>query len=146
MSSEFFIEEGTVISSSDGYAQISLTKNDQCSECSARIICKAKDDENRILKVNDPYGTQPGDVVKIEIQGSAVMKISFILYGLPLLLLLTPVLFVNVLFKNIANPELLSFACGIFLVGIYYLVLFMFRNRSKKPQLPQIISFRRKKD
>ena len=143
MNSEELIEEGIVISSSAGLAKITLTKSDHCEECSAKIICKPKSGDQKLLTVNDPYGTKPGDVVKISVLGSEILKISFLLYGFPLFLLLIPIFVISNSYPNLKNVELISFSIGVLLVAVYYLIVFLIKKNSAKSKLPKIISYSR---
>ena len=143
MYDEVLIEEGIVISTEKGFAEISLIKNQNCSDCSAKIICKPGGGESQIIKVSDPYGTNIGDIVKISIKGTAILKSTFLLYGLPLLLLLASIFIMNIFFEGIHLIELFSFITGIIITSFYYLIFFYLKPSRKKLIVPEIISFTR---
>src|SRR4030066_2580835 len=100
MKGEVLVEEGVVLSVENGIAEISLTKSDNCEECSARLICKPNKDSSKILKAADPFGVIPGDTVRIEIQGKTLFNASILLYGVPLVLLVIGILLGLSIFSN----------------------------------------------
>ena len=141
---EELFEEGIVIKSSSGTAEVALKENDSCEECSAKIFCSPQKNKLRKLVVSDPLGTLPGDEVKISVLGKEVLKASLLLYGLPLVLILTGIFIGMSLFKSYKYAELYSFVSGFSLSGLYFYILFL--KTSKKRQnktLSKIISFRR---
>ncbi len=140
MNSELLVEEGIVISTEKGFAEISITKSSMCEECSARIFCKTDKDDFKTIKVIDPLGVSVGDNVKIAITGSSLLKSSFKLYGMPLILLTAAIIISNLLLSGVDNLELYSFAIGISLVAIYYFLGFFSIISFQKTILPKIIS------
>lgn len=144
MNDEILVEEGVVISSQNGFAEISLIKSEYCEDCSAKIICKPVGEKNQTIKVTDPYGALPGDVVKISIKGAALVKTSLLLYAVPLAILIFGI-FLSKYFYSASNlSDLYSFLTGIALIIIYYLVIFFFKISQQTPILPEIISLYRK--
>ena len=144
MYNEVLIEEGIVVSTEKGFAEVSLLKNDNCNDCSAKIICKPQSGSKQIIKASDPYGTIPGDTVKISIKGSAILKSSFMLYGIPLLLLIATILVMSKLLDNVHFTELYSFIAGIIIISFYYLLFINLRAFRKKQIVPEIISLSRR--
>lgn len=143
MNNEVLVEEGIVLSVDNGIAEISVIQNENCGECSAKIICKPNKDDRNILRVEDPLGVKPGDTVKIEIQGSSLLKVSFQLYGIPLILLLVGILFGTSIFSGYKFSELYSVLFGLGLIVIYFLFTFS-RSRSQRNQiLPKIVFVKR---
>ncbi|HET54467.1 MAG TPA: hypothetical protein ENN33_04550, partial [Ignavibacteria bacterium] len=87
MQNESIIEKGIVLSAADGHAEIALIQTGSCEECSAKIFCKPSEKKDtKIIEAEDPYGVQPGDEVQIEIAGTDILKASFMLYGMPLII------------------------------------------------------------
>lgn len=144
MNDEAIIEEGIVSSASNGIAEISLIENSSCEECSARIICKPKNYDRKIIEVVDPFGVSPGDTVKIYIKGSTLLRISFILYGIPLILLILGIAIVTIVLNNHPSVDFFSFLTGVGLAGFYYLFLFLNKPAKILVITPRIISFSRK--
>lgn len=145
MLNESIKEKGIVITTKKGFAEIALIEAGSCEECTAKIFCKPSDvSDTKILEVSDPFGVQPGDEVEIRISGSAVMKASMILYGIPLIMILTGILLGMSIFKNTSLPEVFSFLFGLGLTALYVSLLFLFKRvRTAKPNLPRITFVKR---
>jgi sigma-E factor negative regulatory protein RseC len=140
MNTEMLVEEGIVVSSKNGFAEISITKSGHCEECSAKIICKPSSKDSQLVKVVDPFGTNPGDKVKIAVKGTVLLLSSFKIYGIPLILLLVSIFLSNVLLDDSKYKDLYSFLIGIIVTVGYYIVIFLSKNSSQKLILPTIIS------
>ncbi len=140
-----FLEEGIVIESDNGVAEIALISSDNCEECSAKLFCKPKSDSTKILRAADPFKTKPGDEVRISVAGSTVLKVSFLMYGIPLILFILGIMLGMEYNAGSANAELTSFFTGCLFMGVYFLFLYLF-NLSKKahPILPKITLVKRK--
>ena len=144
MNGEEIVEQGIVISSENGSAVISLSGQDKCEACSAKIICKPSDGEKRTVRAFDPFNTIPGDFVRISIKGSILLKLSILLYGLPLIIFLVGIMLFVILFNESSSKELLSFLTGILLLFFYYLILYFYKKKFKSSSQPKIISVNRK--
>ena len=138
MYTEELVEEGIVTEVKNGIATVSVINSDSCEECSAKIFCHT---ENNIRNVTakDPYGVKAGDKVQISIKGRNVVAASFLLYGLPLVLLIVGIFVGMNHFKD--NSELISACIGLSLVGFYFLSLYLlsYYKRNKNKFLPRII-------
>jgi len=94
---ETLLEEGEVLAvhsaSHDAPARVSvrLIAGDHCEGCAAKSMCKSEQGDRRIMEAIDPLGVAVGDRVQVSVPGEAVLKASFLVYGLPLLLLLAGV-------------------------------------------------------
>ncbi len=143
MNDEVIVEEGIVVSIENGFADVSVSQNEKCDECSAKIICKPNKDHLNILHVEDPLGTRVGDSVRIEIKGNSLLKASFNLYGIPLILLLVGILLGNSIFPGDKFSELYSFLFGIALTAIYYLFTFLHNKDQRNQILPKIVFVKR---
>ena len=56
-------EEGIVVSTSDGYAEIQLVENDNCEDCSAKLFCKPQEDNSKNLTIKNNDSLIIGDKV-----------------------------------------------------------------------------------
>ncbi len=63
----------------------------ECEGCGASGLCHAAADDRREIEADDLLGCAAGDRVRIEVPGGQVLRMSFLIYGLPLLLLLAGV-------------------------------------------------------
>ncbi len=145
MQSETIVEKGIVLKTDKGYAEIALIEEGSCEECSAKIFCKpAEKKDSKILEVEDPFGVQPGDEVQIQIAGEAILKASFLLYGMPLILIILGIISGISFFAETALPELFSFLFGIGLTALYFSGIFLLRKlKHTKPKLPRITFVKR---
>lgn len=139
---EELIENGIVVKSKNGTAEISVLKNEYCEECTASVFCKTSDGMKNLLIAKDPFGVEPGDFVKIAISGFEVVKASLMLYGIPLFLILIGIIIGLELFKFSLKREFLSFLFGLSLTGIYYLGLYISFKKGFSVS-PKIISVRK---
>lgn len=138
--SELLIEEGIVIASEKGFADIEILDSANCEKCSAKIICKPGDSDRKRIKVIDPYDVMLGDFVKISIEGFQLVKVSFLLYGVPLILLIASLLiFLNYFLMD----ELTAFLFSIGFTAIYFFVVYKFRGSISEEKLPKIISVKK---
>lgn len=148
---ETLLEEGLVLSAhpgerGPGTAQVRLLAGDHCEACPAQGVCRPGDNEARTLEVSDPLGARPGDRVRIRVLGSAVLRASFLLYGLPLLLLLAGVAIGAKLWPTgTARGDLLSFGLGAALAAaaaplVAWLARRMDRERALDPEIVEILT------
>lgn len=139
MYKEELTEEGIVRQSKDGIAEIIISDSNHCEECSAKIYCKPGNSNERSLIVKDPFGVHPGDRVGVSIKGSKILFASFMLYGIPLILLIGGLFLGMQIFTN--NKELFSTLLSIGLISIYSWVAYIFLTRNKKKSIsyPEII-------
>jgi len=139
MYNEELTEEGIVKESKNGIATIVISDSDNCGECTAKLYCKAGNSNERSLTVKDPFGVHPGDKVRVSIKGSKMLRVSFLIYGIPLILILAG-LFVGMKFFQI-NKELFSTLLAVGLVSIYILII-LFMDKKRKHHLqsyPEIV-------
>ncbi len=138
---EEIVEKGIVLKSSKGHAEVALTSGDNCGECSAKLFCKPGDDDKKILEVLDPLHSAPGDEVIISVEGKSIFKVSFLLYGVPLIILILAIIVGVEIFKNSYSPELFSFLFSLVITGVYYtLFLFISKKRNNDALIPKITS------
>lgn len=123
MYTEEIIEEGIVISASNGYAEVLLNKNRNCSECAASVLCKPKDNNYSTIKVIDPFNTKPGDYIKISVSGKSILKTSILIYGISLILFLVGMFAAYFLLKDFRYAEIISFFSGLLTAYIYLIIL-----------------------
>jgi positive regulator of sigma E activity len=94
---ETLLEEGIVLAVTPALgdrpaqARVRLLAGDHCEGCPAGAFCRPAGDDRRLMDVLDPVGVSVGDHVQVAVPGGAVLKASFLIYGLPLLLLLVGV-------------------------------------------------------
>ena len=121
MYNEQIIEKGIVEKVENGFAEIRLRETGECEECSAKIICKTKDDSTRKINAIDPFGVKPGDEISVSIPGKGLGISALVIYGMPLVLLLLGILIGMSIFES--NRELQSSLMGIGLAALYFLLV-----------------------
>ncbi len=139
MYNEELTEEGIVKESKDGIATVVISKSDNCEECTAKLYCKPGNTKQRILTVNDPLGVNVGDSVKVSIKGSQILRVSFLIYGIPLILILAGLFLGMQVFQ--INKELFSTLLALGLV-LAYTSIILFVDKKKKHNVrsyPQIV-------
>lgn len=139
MYKELLYEEGIVKQSKDGIAEIIISDSNHCEECSAKIYCKPGNSNERSLLVRDPFKTNSGDKVRVSINGNKILFASFMLYGIPLILLIGGLFLGMQIFSS--NTELFSTLLAIGLISFYLMFAFIFskRGKSKSSSYPEIV-------
>ena len=139
MYNEELIEEGVVKESENGIATVLIFKSDYCEECSAKLYCKPGNSDDRSLTVRDPFGVVPGDKVRISIQGSKILTISFLLYGIPLLLLMVGLVVGLNIFNSSRELFATVFSLGLISVYVFIFLLFSRIRKNKTSSYPEIV-------
>jgi len=80
-------EVGQVIDVKQNIAIISMTRNEACQQCGA--CSHGHRSEEMILEAKNLCNAKVGDKVVIDLSSSDFLKATFIMYGLPLILLFT---------------------------------------------------------
>ncbi|MBK7631704.1 MAG: SoxR reducing system RseC family protein [Ignavibacteriales bacterium] len=139
MYTEELYEEGIVKESKDGIATIVISNSDQCEECTAKLYCKPGSSNERSLVVKDPFGVKVGDKVKVMIKGSKLISASFIIYGIPLVLLLLGLIIGMNVFHE--NKEIYSTFFSFVLATSYLFIFWMIGKKEKwsSNNYPEII-------
>jgi sigma-E factor negative regulatory protein RseC len=128
MYKEELTEEGIVKASKDGIAEIIISDSNHCEECSAKIYCKPGNEKFRTLLAKDPFNSESGDKVVVSIKGSRIMLVSFLIYGLPLLLMIFGLILGYRIFEH--NKEILSTILAFGLIVIYALIFLLVDKKS----------------
>lgn len=139
MYNEKLIEEGIVKESKNGIATIVISDSENCKECTAKLYCKPGNSNERSLTVKDTFGVNTGDRVRVSINGSQILRVSFLIYGIPLILILAGLFVGMQLFQN--NKEFFSTLLAVGLVSIY-IVIFRFIDKKRNSHLqsyPEIL-------
>jgi sigma-E factor negative regulatory protein RseC len=132
------IEEfGYVVSlKSEEVAVVTCVKTSACKGCASEKMCSlGRDDGKRLVEVHNKLHAQPGDKVKIATTNRAFYKSSFLVYIVPLLLLLIGAVLGQWLGTHILtgiDPNLTAFA-----LGVIFLAASFFGIRSLNDKLPK---------
>ncbi len=142
--SEELIEEGIVLRKDDKIAEVALMAGDGCEECSAKLFCSSKPDNSKVLRAVDPFGVQPGDKVTVSLQGSSLLGLSVMLYGVPLFLLVATIITIYYSFIDVNLIEAKAFFGGLVITGIYFLFVYFGIKKIKSEKFLPKITFVRK--
>ncbi|HOI30341.1 MAG TPA: SoxR reducing system RseC family protein [Melioribacteraceae bacterium] len=142
MVEEVIVENAVVLSVHDRIAEVSVIPDKKCEECSAKIICKPDNGRN-IVRVDNLAGAVAGDNVKIEIKGNTVLFASFLLYGIPLLILIAGIFSGLSIFSGNDSAEIYSVLFGIGLMIIYFFLSYSLNKRHRQEILPKIVFIER---
>lgn len=141
MRGEDIFEEGTVVEAGSGRATVAVAMSDACEECSAKVFCAAGEAKQNTVIARDPFGVHEGDHVRIVVHGGDMFRAAFLLYGIPLLLVLGGVLTGTYVFDpGFMATELWSFILGIGLASLYYAAVFLSGDRIRGDRMmPDIV-------
>ena len=118
---------GRVVSVNPKETTVEIVSHAACSECHAASVCGMSEYTEKAIQVpTRPYaGYGVGDEVQVVLKASMGMKAVWIAYFLPLLILLAVALGLIAL----GVPEVWAGLSGIAAVGVYYLVVWLLRDR-----------------
>lgn len=126
--------EGLVLSVSDGEAVVQISKSSACGhDCES---CGACNNPTYEITVANPIGAQNGDRVEIETKTSQILGVSFLLYILPVFIMIACATVCE--HYSLGYLSILVFGC---LLGLWYFVIKL-TNKKVKPQntITKIIS------
>ncbi|MBR4740969.1 MAG: SoxR reducing system RseC family protein [Bacteroidales bacterium] len=108
---------------------VAILQHGACSECHAAGLCGMADIAEKAVEVaTDPYASYGvGDEVEVVLKASMGMKAVWLAYFIPLLILLAVILGLIAL----GVGEVVAGLAGIGAALLYYLGLYLMRNRLK---------------
>ena len=118
---------GTIISIEEGNIKVEIINKSMCAACHAKGFCSAGDSKDKVIDVlyynNGEYSV--GDEVEVVMRRSMGFKAVWISYVIPLAILL---IFLLTL-QGLGLGELQSGLCAIFAVSLYYVVIYLLRDK-----------------
>ena len=119
--------KGTIIEITDGNIKVEIINKSMCAACHAKGFCTTGDSKDKVIDVayfnNGEYSV--GDSVVVTMKRSMGFKAVWISYVIPLLILLIFLLTLH----SMGSGELLAGLSSVLAVGVYYLVVYLLRNR-----------------
>ncbi len=85
------IEIGRVTEIVDGKARVEIEKGTACAQCHAGCVCDLGKSV-MVVEAADPIGVQEDQIVQLSIQNGSALRVSFVVYGIPLFALIIGVL------------------------------------------------------
>lgn len=124
---EKVMHKGRVVSMDPQFTTVQIVSHSACSECHAAGLCGMSEYTEKAVRVPaDPYANYTvGDEVNVVLKASMGMKAVWIAYFIPLLVLMAVTL--GLIALGVA--EVVSGLCGIGAVGVYYLAIWLLRDR-----------------
>ena len=106
---------------------VAFVQHGACSECHAAGLCSMGDVAQKVVELpTDPYNKHAeGDEVEVLLKASMGFKAVYLAYLVPLVILLAAILGLMAL----GVGEVVAGLSGIAAVGVYYLLLWLFRSR-----------------
>lgn len=122
--------KGIVKSVTPELTTVEILSLSACAECHAKGMCGIADSEIKEISVpTDPYSDyKPGDEVEVMLKKSMGLKAVWISYVVPLLILMILILTLSAVNVKEIYAGLVSIAA----VAVYYLVIYLLRNRLAK--------------
>lgn len=120
---------GRIIEITPDFTTIEIIASSACSACHAKNLCgMSEDQEKQIMLATDPYADHKvGDQVEVCTRMTMGLKAVWISYVIPLAVLMILILSLSGIFEN----EALCGLAAIGGVGVYYFIIWLFRNRLK---------------
>jgi sigma-E factor negative regulatory protein RseC len=124
---EQVMHTGKVVSMTPKTTTVQIVSQSACSECHAAGLCGLSEYTEKAIEVptspSATYGV--GDEVQVVLKASMGFKAVWIAYFLPLVVLLA----VTIGLIALGVPEVVSGLAGLGAVALYYLVVWLLRDR-----------------
>ncbi len=126
---EAVTHKGKVVKMTPQVTTVAILQHGACSECHAAGLCGMGEMAEKLVEVpTDPYAFYGvGDEVEVVLKASMGMKAVWLAYFIPLLVLLAVVLLLSALHVG----EVVTGVCALVAIGLYYLLLYLFRDKLK---------------
>lgn len=121
--------KGKITEITPDFTSVEIIASSACSSCHAKGLCGMSEEQEKIIMLpTDPYAThQVGDEVEICTKMTMGLKAVWISYVIPLAVLMILILSLSGIFENEALRGLAAIAG----VGVYYFIIWIFRDRLK---------------
>ena len=112
------------------FTTVEISVSSACASCHAKSLCGMAESEDKIIMLpTDPYAAyNVGDEVMVCTKMSMGLKAAWISYVIPLALLMALIL----ILISLGVSESLSALSAIAGVGLYYFMIWLFRERLSK--------------
>ena len=133
MAKERIEHEGKVIAVDKDYISVEIINKSACAACHARGVCGASDEAVKVVEVAQDISTlaadyQVGETVNVVMSSAMGTQAIWIAYVVPLILLVAAIL----IFSLSGAGELLTGLGTLGVVALWYLGVFIFRNKISK--------------
>lgn len=133
MAKERIEHEGKVVSVDKDYIAVEILNKSACAACHAKGVCGASDQSVKVVEVAQDIQTltedyQVGETVNIVMAPSMGTQAIWLAYVVPLMVLMASV----GVFSLCGAGELLMGLGSLGLLALYYLIVFLCRNKISK--------------
>lgn len=117
--------DGVVVKVEGRQVTVRFVQSSACSGCHAKQLCAAGDQKERLV-VADSYGIPyaVGDAVTVSVTQGLARTAMWYAFGLPVLLVVAAIYPLN-----LCLGEIWACVAELAMVGIYYWVLYLFRDK-----------------
>ena len=133
MAKERIEHEGRVIAVDKDYISVEIVNKSACAACHAKAVCGASDEAVKVVEIAQDFTTladdyQVGETVNVVMSSAMGTQAIWIAYVVPLLVLMASIL----VFSLCGAGELLMGLGSLGVVALYYLGVYLLRNRISK--------------
>ena len=118
---------GRIVAIDSQVITVEFVTEDACASCKASALCGMSEGKVKVLQVPAQLGFEVGEEVNILLKRSMGLKAVWLAYVLPLVIMVAVLLGLTAL----GLSELVAGLCGIAAVGLWYLVLWLMRDKLK---------------
>lgn len=123
---EVISHPGIIIDITPNFTTVKFTARPACGSCHASGFCNISDDEEKIIQIPTTLGNwEIGQEVEVCLKRGMGFKAVWLSYVIPLAVLIATLL----LLVSAGVKEWLSGLLAIAAIGIYYLILWLFREK-----------------
>ena len=119
---------GKIVEITPSTIVVEIIAEEACGSCSAASLCGMSEVKKKLIEVPAALGYEAGEEVWVLLKSSKGMKAVWLSYIVPLILLMATILILS----GIEVSELICGLGAIGVIAVYYLLLFLFRNKVKK--------------
>ena len=121
------MHSGKILEINPDFTTVQIIVSSACATCHAKSMCGMSEDEEKVIMVpTDPYADhQVGDEVQVMTKMTMGLKAVWISYVIPLAILMILILSLS----SVIGNEVISGLVAIGGVGVYYLVIWLLRDR-----------------
>lgn len=117
-------EEGIIEKTSYSKAVIRVQRSSACAHCKSRGACQTNEGNATLIEVPNDLQAKVNDHVEISVPEGSLLKLSLLVYFVPILALIAGALGGSVLAQSFdLHPTLAPIVCGGFAMGIAFCVL-----------------------
>ncbi|GAK58648.1 positive regulator of sigma(E), RseC/MucC [Candidatus Vecturithrix granuli] len=136
-------EIGRVTKLNNGKACVEIEKRSACADCHAGCVCDLGKSV-MLIDASDPIGVHENDTVQLSIPTESALRASFVVYGIPLIALISGVLGGEYLGKILGISTVLEILGGFTFLGISLVFIKLYdnvfrQNRKNQPVITKVI-------